>query len=148
MRAPVEVRLEKLRKLLDRISYESQKGGVIVVEGIRDRDSLRKVGIEGRIQCLQSSRKNTVGFAEELHGVSDVIVLTDFDREGVFLAKRLARTLTAEGIRSNLVLWRELRGLTRSDIRSVEELPKYYQRLQVKQFLRLPARPRRTHENG
>jgi 5S rRNA maturation endonuclease (ribonuclease M5) len=148
MRAPVEVRLEKLRKLLDQISYESQKGSVIVVEGIRDRDSLRKIGIEGRIQCLQSSRKNTVGFAEELHDVSDVIVLTDFDRKGVFLAKRLARTLTAEGIRSNLVLWRELRGLTRSDIRSVEELPKYYQRLQVEQFLRLPARPRRTYENG
>jgi 5S rRNA maturation endonuclease (ribonuclease M5) len=148
MRAPLEVRFEKLRKLMDRISYESQKGSVIVVEGIRDRDSLRKIGIEGRIECLQSSRKNTVGFVEELRGASDVIVLTDFDREGVFLAKRLARTLTAEGIRSNLVLWRDLRGLTRSDIRSVEELPKYYQRLQVKQFLRLPARSGRRRESG
>jgi len=143
MRAPVEVRFEKLRKLIDQISYESQKGNVIVVEGIRDRESLRKIGIEGPIQCLQSSRKNTLGFVEELRGASGVIVLTDFDREGVFLAKRLARTLTAEGIRNNLVLWRDLRGLTRSDIRSIEELPKYYQRLQLNQFLRLPARSRR-----
>jgi 5S rRNA maturation endonuclease (ribonuclease M5) len=148
MRAPVEVRLEKLRKLIDRISYELQEGSVIVVEGIRDRDSLRKIGIEGSIHCLQSSRKNTVGFAEELRGAHNVIVLTDFDREGVFLARRLARTLTAEGIRSNLILWRELRGLTRSDIRSVEELPKYYQRLQVKQYLRLPARSGRKRQSS
>jgi len=143
MRAPVEVRFEKLQKLIDRISYESQKGGVIVVEGIRDREALRKIGIDGRILCLQSSRKNTVGFVEELHGTSEVVVLTDFDREGVSLARRLARTLSAEGIPSNLVLWRDLRGLTRSDIRSIEELPKYYQRLQLKQLLKLPARSRK-----
>jgi 5S rRNA maturation endonuclease (ribonuclease M5) len=148
MRAPVEVRFERLRKLIDRLSYESQKGGVIVVEGIRDRDSLRKIGITGPILCLQSSRKNTLGFVEELQGVSEVIVLTDFDREGTFLARRLARILNAERMRSNLILWRDLRRLTRSDIRSIEELPKYYQRLQVKQLLNLPARSRQSKEHG
>ncbi len=140
MRAPIEVRLEKLQKLIDRISYESQEGGVIVVEGIRDRDSLRKIGITGRILCLQNSRKNALGFVEDLHDVNEVIILTDFDREGVFLAKRLARILNAESIRNNLTLWRDLRRLARSDIRSIEELPKYYQRLQVKSLLKLPTR--------
>jgi 5S rRNA maturation endonuclease (ribonuclease M5) len=135
MRAPISVRFEKLQKLLDRISYESEKGGVIVVEGMRDRDSLRKIGISGPILCLQSSRKNHVRFVEELDGVNNVIVLTDFDREGVFLAKRLASTLNAQSIRSNLILWRDLRRLARSDIRSIEELPKYYQRLQTEQLL-------------
>jgi len=135
MRAPLEVRFEKLQKLIDRIRYESQEGAVIVVEGIRDRDSLRKIGITGPILCLQNSRKNALGFVEELHDVKEVIILTDFDREGVFLAKRLARILNAGGIPNNLVLWRDLRRLARSDIRSVEELPKYYQRLQVKSLL-------------
>lgn len=148
MRAPLEVRFERLRKLIDRLSYESEKGGVIVVEGIRDRDSLRKIGITGRILCLQSSRKNTLGFVEELQGVGEVIVLTDFDREGTFLARRLARILNAERMRSNLILWRDLRRLTRSDIRSIEELPKYYQRLQVKQLLNLPTRSRQSKEHG
>jgi 5S rRNA maturation endonuclease (ribonuclease M5) len=147
MRAPVEVRFEKLQKLIDRLSYESQKGSVIVVEGIRDRDSLRKIGITGRILCLQSSRKNAFGFVEELRGVGDVIVLTDFDREGTFLARRLARILNAERMRGNLILWRDLRRLTRSDIRSIEELPKYYQRLQVKQLLNLPSRSRQSREH-
>jgi 5S rRNA maturation endonuclease (ribonuclease M5) len=148
MRAPLEVRLEKLRKLIDRLSYESQKGGVIVVEGIRDRDSLRRIGITGRILCLQSSRKNALGFVEQLEGVGEVIVLTDFDREGTFLARRLARILNAERMRSNLILWRDLRRLARSDIRSIEELPKYYQRLQLKQLLNLPSRSRQPREPG
>jgi 5S rRNA maturation endonuclease (ribonuclease M5) len=140
MRAPVEVRFEKLERLIDQISEESGKGGVIVVEGNRDRDSLREIGITGSILCLQSSRKNTLGFVEGLHDVDKVIILTDFDREGVRLAKRLARVLSAERIRNNLVLWQELRRLTRGDIRSIEELPKYYQRLQVKKLLKLPHR--------
>ena len=134
MRAPAEVRLERLEKLIQRVSHESEQGGIIVVEGRRDRDSLRKMGITGRILCLQSSRKNTVGFVEELDSSADVIVLTDFDRQGVFLAKRLARMLTSQGIHANLVLWRELRGLTRSDVRSIEELPKFHYRLQTEVF--------------
>jgi len=139
MRAPVAVRFEKLQKLIDRLSDESQKGVTIIVEGNRDRDALRKMNITGRILCLQSSRKNAVEFVEGLEGVEDVIVLTDFDREGVFLAKRLARLLNAQSMRSDLILWRDLRRLARSDIRSIEELPKYYQRLQVENLSNLPA---------
>ena len=148
MRAPVEVRFERLQKLIDRISYESEKGSVIVVEGIRDRDSLRKIGINGQILCIQNSRKNPLRFVEELHDVNRVVVLTDFDREGVFLAKRLARILGAENIHCNLILWRDLRRLTRSDIRSIEELSNYYQRFQVKSLLHLSARARRTQMNS
>ncbi len=130
MRAPVEVRLERFQKLIDRVCSESSSGGIIVVEGQRDRDSLRRMGIKGTILCLQSSRKNAFGFVEGLGGERGVIVLTDFDRQGVFLANRLARILNSQSIRANLVLWRELRGLTSSHVRSIEELPKYYQRLQ------------------
>jgi 5S rRNA maturation endonuclease (ribonuclease M5) len=138
MRAPVEVRLERFEKLIERVSHESEKGSVIVVEGQRDRESLRRLGITGRILCLQSSRKNTVEFVEDLDRVREVVVLTDFDRQGVFLAKRLARILTSQRIQANLVLWRSLRELTRSDVRSVEELSKFYQRLWFEQSKGLP----------
>jgi 5S rRNA maturation endonuclease (ribonuclease M5) len=139
MRAPAEVRLERLQRLIQRLSQDSEQGGIIVVEGQRDRDSLRKMGIIGTILCLQSSRKNIVGFVEELDNRRDVIVLTDFDRQGVFLAKRLARILNSQSIHVNLVLWRELRGLTRSDVRSIEELPKFHQRLQTEVFFGVSA---------
>ncbi len=139
MRAPAEVRLERLQKLIQRVSHESEQGGIIVVEGQRDRDSLRRMGITGTILCLQSSRKNAVGFVEELESDRDVIVLTDFDRQGVFLAKRLARILNSQKIHANLVLWRELRGLTRSHVRSIEELPKFYYRLQTEVSFGVPT---------
>jgi 5S rRNA maturation endonuclease (ribonuclease M5) len=130
LRATVEARLERFQKLVQRIEQESGKGRVIVVEGLRDRDALRRMGISGPILCVQSSRMNTFGFAEELDDAREVIILTDFDRQGVHLAKRLARILTSQKVQANLVAWRELRRLAKSDIRSIEELPKYYRRLQ------------------
>ena len=139
MRAPAEVRLERFRRLMDQVSYESERGGVIVVEGIRDRESLRRMGIGGPILCLQSSRRNAVGFVEELPDVRNVVVLTDFDREGVFLAQKLSRLLNSQNVHVNLVLWRELRQLARSDVRSIEELPKYYQRMMVESAEIIPA---------
>lgn len=144
MRAPVEVRFDRLQKLIQRISYESEGGEIIVVEGQKDRDALRKMGIKGIVLCLQSSRKNTVGFVEqlELDVARGVIVLTDFDRQGVFLAKRLARALNSQKIHTNLVLWRELRGLTRSHVRSIEEIPKLYYRLQTELFFGPPSAER------
>jgi 5S rRNA maturation endonuclease (ribonuclease M5) len=114
---------------MQRLNHEADRGAVIVVEGARDRDSLRAMGVLGRILCLQSSRKNSLGFAEQLDGERNVIILTDFDRQGIFLANRLVRLLTSQRIHANLVLWRELRGLTRSELRSVEELPSLYDRL-------------------
>ena len=130
MRAPARVRFERLQKLIERINYEAEKGGVIVVEGARDRESLRTMGIKGKILCLQSSRRNTISFAEQLDGERSVIVLMDFDRQGVFLANRLGRILNPQNVHANLVLWRELRSLTRSELRSIEELPRLYDRLQ------------------
>jgi hypothetical protein len=55
------------------------------------------------------------------------------------LAKRLSHILTSQRVHANLVLWRSLRELTRSDVRSVEELPKYYQRLWFEQNRGSPA---------
>ena len=145
MRAPAEVRLDRLEKLIQRVTHESEQGGIIVVEGTRDRDSLRSMGIPGTILCLQSSRKNPLGFVEELDAGRKLIVLTDFDREGVSLAKRLARSLNYQKIHANLVLWRELRALTRSEVRSIEELPKLHSRLWAEVFFGPPS-VRREYE--
>jgi len=82
LRATVEVRLQRLLKLVERIKQESEKGRAIVVEGQRDRDALRRMGISGSILCVQSSRMNAVSFAEELDNMKEVIILTDFDRQG------------------------------------------------------------------
>jgi len=130
MRAPPQVRFERLQKLMQRLNDEAAKGSVIVVEGARDKKSLESMGITGRILCVQSSRRSTFSFAEQLDGEKDVVVLMDFDRQGVYLANRLARILNSQRMHPNLELWRELRGLTRSELRSIEELPRLHERLQ------------------
>jgi len=131
MRAPAQIRYERLQKLLQRLNDEAEDGSVIVVEGARDKKSLESMGIKGRIVCIQSSRRSTYSFAEQFDGERNVIVLMDFDRQGVFLANRLTRVLNSQSIQANLVLWRELRNLTRSELRSVEELPRLLERLQT-----------------
>jgi len=130
MRAPAQVRFEELQKLLQRLSDEAENGSVIVVEGVRDKKSLESMGIRGRVVCIQSSRRSTFSFAEQLDGEKKVIILMDFDRQGVYLANRLSRVLNCQSVHANVVLWRELRSLTRSDLRSIEELPRLYERLQ------------------
>jgi len=130
MHATIEARFEELVRLIDRVAQESERGAVVIVEGTHDRGSLQRMGIRGRIVCMQSSRQNAVGLIEELGNTRDVLVLTDFDREGVSLAKRLARHLNSQKIHANLTLWRDLRRLARSDIRSIEELPELLHRLQ------------------
>lgn len=129
MRAPAQVRFERLQKLIQRLNEEAEKGSVIVVEGTRDKKSLESIGITGRIVCIQSSRRGTFSFAEQLEGEKNVVVLMDFDRQGVFLANRLTRALNSQRVHANLVLWRELRSLTRSELRSIEELPRLIERL-------------------
>ena len=146
MRAPAQVRLERLQKLIGRLNDEAENGAVIVVEGARDKESLESMGITGRIVCLQSSRRSTFSFAEQFEGEKKVVVLMDFDRQGVFLANRLARVLNSRSVHVNLLLWRELRSLTRSELRSVEELPRLHDRLQSEVHLhRSPAVDSRRH---
>jgi len=129
MRAPASVRLERLQQLIEQVAIESSNGSLIIVEGRKDRESLRRMGITGPIQCLQSSRLNAVGFVESIERTKRIVILTDFDREGVSLAKKLARNFIAHSHDVNIVIWKSLRELTRSDVRSIEELPKYLERL-------------------
>jgi len=129
MRAPAAVRLERFQQLIEQVAFESSNGSTIIVEGQKDRESLREMGITGPIQCLQSSRQNALGFVESLGRTKNIVILTDFDREGISLAKKLTRTLNANSVHVNLVLWKSLRELTRSHVRSIEELPKYLGRL-------------------
>ena len=134
MRAPAAVRLERFQQLISRVAFESSNGSTIIVEGQKDRESLRQMGIKGPIECLQSSRRNAVGFVEGLGDAKRIVVLTDFDREGIFLANKLTRILNAHSLHVNLVLWKSLRELTRSEVRSIEELPKYLERLQKETY--------------
>ncbi|HUS57002.1 MAG TPA: toprim domain-containing protein, partial [Thermoplasmata archaeon] len=83
-----EERLEQIMKVLDELE-ELSSTMPVVVEGLKDVEALRRVGIERNVITL--GRGSTLfTFCEEVsRSTKEVVVLTDWDRKG----GRLARTL-------------------------------------------------------
>ncbi|MCI0482848.1 MAG: hypothetical protein L0213_14815 [Candidatus Dadabacteria bacterium] len=81
----------------------------ILVEGTRDVDALRAIGVETPIDVF--SHVGQVEHDVALH-ISEktrcVLVLTDFDETGIGLAKRITSLLAAEGVRVQVDLRRKI----------------------------------------
>ena len=70
----------------------------IIVEGARDKEGLRELGITKEI--LMCSTKPDTAFIDELRSkYKRVAILTDYDREGKRFNKRLTLRLEHEGIK-------------------------------------------------
>jgi len=124
-----ERKYERIDRLTRKLVARSKLGTPIIVEGRKDRLSLRRLGVEGEILCLKSSAMGFFDFLEEIKLWREVIILTDFDREGRELSSQLVRELSRVRVKTDDSFWRELRSLGRSEIRSVEELADYVERL-------------------
>ncbi len=123
-------KMEETEKVFDELRSMSESGTPIIVEGRRDEAALRKLGIKGRIYCLKARGESRHDFLERLNGTSDAIVLTDFDREGKKLETWLYKELSQRGVKSDLKIWSRMRSLARTEIHSVEELPKFVRALE------------------
>ena len=110
-------------RLWQRLRSESaERGTVVVVEGDRDRTSLRRLGIPGPIVKVHRGRA-LAGTAHDLVGQSRrVIVLTDWDVEGGHLARRLREFLEAERLELDLEYRRRLARIVRGELVHVEGL--------------------------
>lgn len=62
---------------------------------------------------------------------SRVIILTDFDRKGSELAKRLYTDIQSLGANPDLRIRRRLMGMTRKYIKDIQSLPSYIERLKL-----------------
>ena len=120
---------ERLDRLTRKLVTRSKLGTPIIVEGRKDELSLRRLGVEGKILCIKSSGIGFFDFIERLKPLREVIVLTDFDREGKELSSQLVRELSRIRVKADDSLWRELRSLGHSETRSVEELADYMEKL-------------------
>jgi len=128
----VERKFEIACKLMEKLNAQCEDGAPIVVEGHEDERSLRKLGIHGSILCLKAGRGRIVDFLENLASAKEVILLTDFDGEGKALMALLREQLSHMKVRADNSIWRRLSSLTKSDIRTVEELASYIERLKEK----------------
>jgi 2,5-diamino-6-(ribosylamino)-4(3H)-pyrimidinone 5'-phosphate reductase len=105
----------------------SDKGIPIIVEGREDEKALRSLNVNGTIHCLKARGESRFSFVDKLTSTNEVILLTDFDREGKELRLWLYDELTRRRIKAEDKLWRRIRGLAKSEVHAVEELPSFLQ---------------------
>ena len=125
-------KMERTSKIFIDLAHQSKMGVPILVEGRRDELALRKFGIAGTIHCLKATGESRLRLLERLDGSKRAIILTDFDREGDELESWLFQELSHRGIHPDNRAWWKLRGLAKTEVRSVEELPSFMRALQLR----------------
>jgi 5S rRNA maturation endonuclease (ribonuclease M5) len=123
-------RLEQLEKVLQQLD-DLNHDVPIIVEGARDTDALRKLGIEKRVMPLNTG-KSVFSFCEDVsRNSTEAIILTDWDRRGGRLARMLKEGLQANGVRPNLELRAQIVILSKKEIKDIESLPTFIDRLKA-----------------
>lgn len=121
-------RLNRVEEVLNEIKDLSESGAIIVVEGKKDVVSLRELGVRGRIEI--ATYRPLLPFTEDISKkTNEVIILTDWDRRGGFLASRISDYLRSMGIIPNNGPRSKLSSLVRKEITAVEELSRYVEKL-------------------
>jgi 5S rRNA maturation endonuclease (ribonuclease M5) len=121
-------RAERIRSVLEAL-YEANKLVPVVVEGRRDAEALKRLGLVGEIITLHRG-KGIYEFYQYIDAnYQNVILLLDWDREGENLFRRLGRNLS--GHWEEFSNFREaLKALCQKDIKDVEGIPKLLRRLE------------------
>ena len=123
-----EERLEKILEILDELE-KSSDDAAIVVEGMRDVEALKLLGIEKNVVSL-SRGISIFALCEELsRSWNRVVLLTDWDRKGGRIARKLKDALEANGSKADEDKRARLAMLAKKDIKDVESLPTYVERL-------------------
>ncbi len=116
---------ERLEITLEEIRNLSAEGVCVIVEGEKDKESLRELGIEGPIYQVPTGGKTSLNSLEELSECEEVIILTDFDRTGEELADFCRIHLEKLGVK---VLYRyreKLRNFVRKAVKDIEGLSSF-----------------------
>jgi 5S rRNA maturation endonuclease (ribonuclease M5) len=125
---------EKTLQILEALAEESVKGKPIVVEGKKDVEALRALGVDGTVLTVKTGGKSFLDVVSEIEQIDalEVILFLDFDRRGKEGTKRLKQSLERARIKPNVKFWRELSALVGKEIQCVESLTAYLRTLHTK----------------
>ncbi len=97
--------------------------GVVIVEGKRDSDALRKIGHTGKV--LEFHRfSGMIDFADSVAKFERVIILFDRDKKGRTLTQKTIQLLQRR-TKVDLTFKRKLRIITKGKIMFIEQLVSY-----------------------
>jgi 5S rRNA maturation endonuclease (ribonuclease M5) len=125
---------EKILQVLERLAKESLKGTPIIVEGKKDVESLRALGIEGKIITSKTGGRSRLDLLSliESKSVREVILLFDFDRTGREETAHMKQQLEKSRIKANSLFRAELMGLVGREVKDIEGLDAYLVTLREK----------------
>jgi 5S rRNA maturation endonuclease (ribonuclease M5) len=105
------------------INDESKDRALVVVEGKRDYNALKSIGILGSIFML-CHNGGLMSLLSKIDKYKTIILLFDLDREGRILTKKTALLLQGR-ILFNLFYRRKLKSITKGKIKRIEDLKHY-----------------------
>ena len=120
--------LEEIEKALIELREENKKIPVIV-EGEKDIEALKKLGVTGEIISLNSGI-SLIDFCDKIaRDYKDIIILTDWDKKGGFLCSTIRRNLQGRVFCNTY--YREVFAKC-SMIKTVEGLPSWFMTMSEK----------------
>jgi 5S rRNA maturation endonuclease (ribonuclease M5) len=125
---------KKLSCIIEELKICAEQGMPILIEGKKDEIALKELGISGTFIKVSGSGLKLFEIAEKSVKLSSkVIILTDFDKKGEQLAKRLAEDIQSLGSYPNLEIRRKIMGITRKFIKDIESLPRHMEQLELEE---------------
>ena len=124
-------RLLRLGEQLEELKYYGEQGVPILIEGRKDEEALKKLGVEGEFIKVSGTPLNLFEIAEIAAKSSKVIILTDFDKKGNQLAKRLSQDIQSLGSEPDMQIRRRIMGMTRKYIKDIQSLPRHINQLEL-----------------
>jgi 5S rRNA maturation endonuclease (ribonuclease M5) len=120
--------LEALEELIASLIDASCQGAAVIVEGRRDLQALRALGLPGPV--IMASRRPALQLAEEAaRSYSQIILLTDWDRKGDEMCKTIELHLRSVGSRPDREIRSRLGKLVKKEIKDVESLSRYTEKM-------------------
>jgi len=119
----VKIDVHDISKVKDFVKSLNSRHGIVVVEGKRDEDALKKLGYAGKI-CQFHSFKGLIKFADSMPKYKNLILLLDSDRKGRYLTKRIISQLQHR-MTIDLSYRKELTAMTKGRVKNVEDLIMY-----------------------
>lgn len=134
MSTRLKEREEQIERILKCLTEESAKDTPIIVEGKNDTETLRTLGVQGKIISAKTSGKSRLDVISEIEktGAREVILLLDFDRRGKELTKLLKQHLEKARIKTNLTFWNGLLRFAGRELKDIEGLAAYVETLKKK----------------
>lgn len=113
---------EELVEIVNKLAKELEEDSLVIVEGEKDLNALRSLGVKGAI-IIYRSREDLLEKINMLKP-SHVVLLLDMDYEGEEKTMYLKRFLEGFAEKIDLTYWNMLRKFRRLGLTTIESLPK------------------------